>query len=80
MSEKNDEIVRIATAANSVQAHLWEQTLKEANIDCKVVGEFLSTGLGNTPGMPNEIWVHHADQERALEVLESVRDSEEEEE
>lgn len=64
-----DDIVRLATAANPLQAHIWEQALKEAGIRCKVVGDFLDVGLGDIPGLSAELWVHRDDVARAEEIL-----------
>jgi Putative prokaryotic signal transducing protein len=81
-----DDIVRLATAANPLQAHIWEQALKEAGIRCQVVGDFLDAGVGDIPGLSAEVWVHRDDLARAEEILrqgqevsdaESVDESEE---
>jgi hypothetical protein len=64
-----DDIVRLATAANPVQAHIWEQALQEAGIRCKVVGDFLDAGIGDIPGVSPELWVHRDDLARAEEIL-----------
>jgi hypothetical protein len=70
MSENpSDEIVRLATAPNPPVAHIWEQALKEEGIRCKIVGDYLETGLGNIPGMRAEIWVHKEDAERAQAII-----------
>jgi hypothetical protein len=76
MSTQNagDEIVRLATAANPLQAHIWEQALKEAGIRCKVVGDFLDAGLGDIPGVSPELWVHRDDLARAGEILRQGRE------
>jgi Putative prokaryotic signal transducing protein len=74
-----EDIVRLATAANPVQAHIWEQALQEAGIRCKVVGDFLDAGLGDIPGVSPELWVHRDDLARAEEILrqgEQVSDAE----
>ena len=63
------DIVRLATAANPLQAHIWEQALQEAGIRCKVVGDFLDAGLGDIPGVSPELWVHRDDLARAEEIL-----------
>jgi hypothetical protein len=65
-----DDVVRLTTAPNAADAHIWEQALKNAGIDCRVVGDFLDAGVGDIPGMLPEIWVHHADLARAQAVLE----------
>lgn len=85
MSAENagDDIVRLATAANPVQAHIWEQALTEAGIRCKVVGDFLDAGVGDIPGVSAEVWVHRDDLARAEEVLrqgQEVADTEPDEE
>jgi hypothetical protein len=71
MSSQNagDDIVRLATAVNPLQAHIWEQALKEAGIRCKVVGDFLDVGLGDIPGLSAELWVHRDDLAQAEEIL-----------
>jgi hypothetical protein len=64
-----DEIVRLATAPNPVEAHIWADALKEAGIRCKVVGDYLDAGIGNVPGMTAEVWVHKDDLERARKIV-----------
>jgi hypothetical protein len=68
-----DDIVRLATADNPVQAHIWEQALREEGIRCKVVGDFLDAGVGDIPGLRAEVWVHRDDLARAEEVLRQGR-------
>jgi hypothetical protein len=63
------DVVRLATAANPVEAHIFEQALKDEGIRCKVVGEFLDAGVGDIPGLNAEIWVHREDLSRATEIL-----------
>jgi hypothetical protein len=69
-----DDIVRLVTAPNPAQAHIWEQGLREAGIRCKVVGDYLDASFGNIPGLKPEIWVHRDDVARAEEVLRQARD------
>jgi hypothetical protein len=64
-----DEIVRLARAANPVEAHIWEEALLAEGIRCKVVGDLLDAGLGDVPGVSPEVWVHRKDLARAEEVL-----------
>jgi hypothetical protein len=73
--EHDDDVVRLTTAANPFQAHLWERALKEAGIRCKVVGDYLEAGLGDISGLLPEIWVHRDDLARAEKVLEATRAS-----
>jgi hypothetical protein len=64
-----DDIVRLASAANPVQAHIWEQALTEEGIRCKVVGDYLDASLGDMPGFRAEVWVHRDDLARAEAIL-----------
>jgi hypothetical protein len=68
----DDEVVRAITAANYVQAHIWEQALRDAGVRCRVVGDELAASVGGLPGVPAEIWVHQEDLERAKQILEEV--------
>jgi hypothetical protein len=63
------DVVRVATAANPVQAHVWQQALEQEGISSKVVGDFLDASLGNLPGIHAEIWVHRDDLARAQEII-----------
>jgi Putative prokaryotic signal transducing protein len=67
--EAQEDIVRLATAQNPVQAHIWEQALREAGIRAKLVGDFLAASVGDIPGLYPEIWVYRDDLARAEEVL-----------
>jgi len=64
------EVVRLVTAPNPAQAYIWEQALRAAGVKCKVVGEYLSVGIGDIPGIQPEIWVHRRDLAKAREALE----------
>jgi hypothetical protein len=71
----SDDIVRLATAPNPAQAHLWEQALRQAGVRCKVVGDYLSAGIGDIPGLQAEIWVHKDDVARGEEVLRELQEA-----
>jgi len=64
-----EEIVRLVTAPNPAQAHIWEEALQAEGIRCKVVGDFLDAGVGDVPGLTAELWIHRKDLARAEEVL-----------
>ena len=68
-AENPDDVVRLATAQNPMQAHLWEQALRQAGIRCKVVGDYLDAGIGDIPGVRAEVWVHRDDLARAEAIL-----------
>lgn len=63
------DIVRLTTAPNPVQAHIWKQALLDEGIDCSVVGDYLDAGVGDISGVLPEIWVHREDAQRAEDVL-----------
>ena len=65
-----DDIVRLVTAVNPVQAHIWQQALKEEGIVCRVVGDYLDAAIGDIPGLRAEVWIHRDDLTRAQEILE----------
>ncbi|HZT80493.1 MAG TPA: DUF2007 domain-containing protein [Gemmataceae bacterium] len=67
--DEHDDIVRLVTARNPVQAHIWEQALRAAGIRCRVVGDYLAAGVGDIPGVEPELWVRREDVARAEEVL-----------
>ena len=75
-TDPSDAIVRLATAPNPAQAHIWERALKEAGVRCKVVGDYLDAGLGDIPGMRAEIWVHRDDLKQGEEVLREMQEAE----
>jgi len=67
-----DEVVRATTTTNYIQAHIWEQALRDAGIRCKVVGDELMASVGGISGTPAEIWVHKEDLDQAREILEEL--------
>jgi hypothetical protein len=62
-------LVRLATAANPVLAHIWQQALQEEGLHCQVLGDYLDAGLGDIPGFSAELWVETADFARAEAIL-----------
>jgi hypothetical protein len=68
-SEHGADVVRLASAANAVEAHIWEQALTEQGIECKVVGDYLDSGIGDLPGISPEVWVHRDELARAESIL-----------
>ena len=68
-SEDPHEFVRLAAAANSAQAHIWQQGLQQEGIRCQVLGDDLEGGFGDLQGFSAEVWVETADFARAQEIL-----------
>ena len=73
-SENGHDLVRLTTAANSFQAHIWQQGLESEGIRCQVLGDFLDGGIGDIPGTTAEIWVEPFDLARAEESLRQHQD------
>ena len=74
MEQRNPhDVVRLATAATPVEAHLMEQALRAEGIACKVVGDYLDAGIGDVPGIQAEVWVHKDDLAAATAVIEQSR-------
>ena len=71
----SEEIVQLATARNPFEAHAWEQALKDEDIYCRVVGDYLDAGFGDISGVLPEIWVRGDDLARAQKVLQRVEAS-----
>jgi hypothetical protein len=67
--ENEHNLVRLATAANSFLAHIWQQGLEREGIRCQVLGDYLDGGIGDIPGITAEIWVEPADLARAEALL-----------
>jgi len=63
------DLVRLAAAANPFQAHIWEQALEQEGIRCQVLGDYLDAGIGDIPGFSAEVWVEAADLARAEAIL-----------
>jgi hypothetical protein len=70
MADQNPhDVVKLVTAQNQVQAHIWQQALADAGIKANVLGDYLEAGFGDMAGTNPELWVHRDDVARAEEVL-----------
>ena len=67
--DPHPDVVRLATAANPFQAHIWQQALEKEGIRCQVVGDYLDAGIGDIPGFSPEVWVEASDLSRAEMLL-----------
>jgi hypothetical protein len=72
-TERPDDIVRLVTAENPAQAHIWEQALLEEGIKCMVVGDYLDASFGDLPGLKPELWVHQGNERRAEAIINESR-------
>jgi len=68
-AEDQHDIVRLASAANPFQAHIWQQALEQEGIRCQVLGDYLDSAFGDIPGVRAEVWVESADLARAEAIL-----------
>ena len=73
-SEDPHDLVRLAAAANSAQAHIWQQGLEQEGIRCQVLGDDLEAGFGDLQGFSAEVWVEAADVARAEAILRQHHD------
>jgi hypothetical protein len=67
--ELSHEMVRLAAAKNSFQAHIWRDALRREGIRCEVLGTYLEGGLGDIPGIAAEVWVDPTEATRAEAIL-----------
>ena len=77
-SKDQHDVVRLAAAANPVQAHIWQEALEQEGIRCQVLGDYLDAGFGDIPGLKAEVWVETADLARAKTILREQQDRPEE--
>lgn len=71
----NDNVVSLSTAPNPALAHIWKNALREEDIHCQVVGDFLDAGLGDISGVQPQIWIERRDMTRARAVLRRCQQS-----
>ncbi len=64
-----DEIVRLTTARNLQEAHLWKQALEQEGIRCQVVGDYLTEAPEGVHPFCSELWVFGNDVEKAKAIL-----------
>jgi hypothetical protein len=76
MSESKDDVVKVATG-DSVTIELHKQSLEEAGIEARVMGESLGASFGSAIPGSVELWVHRSDVERAEKILAQVEPREE---
>src|SRR5260370_40959185 len=72
-TERPDDIVRLVTAENPAQAHIWEQALQAEGIKCMVVGDYLDASFGDIPGLKPALWGHRRDVRPAEEMVNESR-------
>jgi hypothetical protein len=68
MTEKANDIVCV-TSGSLMQVECWHGLLQNAGIECKVLGDNLTAGLGTALPGSVELWVHAADVGEARAVL-----------
>ena len=68
MSVDPQEVVRVYSGP-LFEVEAYQQVLKEAGIESKVVGTDLSAGLGSALPATIELWVHQGDGDRAIAAI-----------
>lgn len=74
---KNERIVELCSAANTVEAYALLALLEEAGIPSRILGEFLENAAGWLPlgeTVAPRIWVREKDAARAREIVEEQAD------
>jgi hypothetical protein len=61
--------------AHAPEAHVVGLALQAAGIPCRVVGDYLSSGLGDIPPVTAELWVRKRDLDRAEEIVAAAREN-----
>jgi hypothetical protein len=65
LADDQHETVRLAMAANAIEAHIWQQALEREGIRSQVLGDYLDAGIGDGTGLTAEVWVEANDAARA---------------
>jgi nucleotide-binding universal stress UspA family protein len=73
-AEDPHDMIRLASAANPFEAHIWQQALEQEGIRSQVLGDYLDAGLGDIPGFSAEVWVEPKDLDRAEKTLRQHRE------
>ena len=68
MTHDPNDVVRVA-AGERVRIEAYRQALRDAGIDCRVVGDDLGAGLGTALPGSIELWVHRAAATRAAAAI-----------
>ena len=71
----DDQVVCLITAPTPLQAHIWENALREEGIHSHVVGDYLGAGFGDVSGAEAEIWVQRQEVLRAQAILQRCSES-----
>ena len=68
MTNDPNDIVRVA-AGDLVRIELYQQALKAARVESRVVGEDLGASLGTMLPQSVELWVHRSDAGKAAAAI-----------
>ncbi len=71
MSDNPDDVVRVASG-DMVTMELHKQSLEEAGIQARVMGEALESSFGSAIPGSVELWVHRSDLERAEKIIRAI--------
>jgi len=68
MSNEQDELVKLARGS-AAEAEVRAAALRDVGIECRVVGEHLTAGLGTVVPGSVELWVAQTSERKARAVL-----------
>ncbi len=68
MTTDADDIVKVATGTLA-EVEAWGVALRSAGIECRVVGGYLTAGLGTAIPGSAELWVHSRDRGLAAGIV-----------
>ncbi|MFO0825488.1 MAG: hypothetical protein U0792_20605 [Gemmataceae bacterium] len=68
MSRDPNDVVRVYSGPLS-EVEMYQQVLREAGIESKVVGTDLSAGMGSVLSNPIELWIHSGDMDKAIAAV-----------
>jgi hypothetical protein len=68
MTTETHDVVRVASG-EMVTMELYQQALREAGVESKVVGDALGTSFGTAIPNSIELWVREEDAEKAVAAI-----------
>jgi hypothetical protein len=71
MTDNPDDVVKVATG-DMMTIELHKQSLTEAGIEARVVGEALGSSFGSAIPGSVELWVHRSDADRAEKIISRI--------
>jgi hypothetical protein len=70
MNPDPNDVVKVYSGT-LIDVEQYREVLRDAGIDCRIVGSSLTTFLGNAIPDTVELWTHRGDAERATQAIET---------